>query len=137
MFSFRRSLADVQSRIRAVRELLITSHEDREARGLNLLREWLSPEQLAQFSAEGHFDVIGCNTGKKYRIHHGSSANIDELDDRGRPQVCYCVVTDLPVVAGDVMLAQKIALETSELATLAVANRFAPRRRRSTTGALF
>jgi hypothetical protein len=40
-------------------------------------------------------------------------------------------------VAGDVMLAQKIALETDELATLKVANRFTPRRRPSMTGAPF
>jgi hypothetical protein len=115
--------------------LVISRREDSEARGLKLLREWLSPEQLAQFNAEGHFDVIGCYTGKRYRIHHGASTNIDELDERGRPRVCYCFVTDLPLVAGDVMLAQKIALETDELAALAVANRFTPRRRPSMTGA--
>jgi hypothetical protein len=33
-------------------------------------------------------------------------------------------------VPGDVMLAQKIALETDELAALAVANRFAPQPQR-------
>jgi hypothetical protein len=138
MFSFLRSLAVGQSRIRAMCERLITSHrEESEARGLKLLREWLSPEQLAQFNADGHFDVVGCHTGRKYRIHYGSTTNIDELDDRGRPQVRYCFVTDLPLVSGDVMLAEKIALETDEIATLAVANRFTPRRRPVTTGALF
>jgi hypothetical protein len=138
MFSFLRSLADGQLRIRAICGRLIASdREDSEARGLKLLREWLSPEQLAQFNADGHFDVVGCHTGKKYRIHYGSSTNIDELDDGGRPQVCYCFVTDLSLVPGDVMLAQKIALETDERATLAVANRFAPRSRPSTTDAPF
>jgi hypothetical protein len=138
MFSFLRSLADGQLRIRAICGRLIASdREDSEARGLKLLREWLSPEQLAQFNADGHFDVVGCHTGKKYRIHYGSSANIDELDDRSRPQVRYCFVTDSPLVFGDVMLAQKIALETDERATLAVANRFTPRKRPVTTGALF
>ena len=41
-----------------------------------------------------------------------------------------CVGVFMPLgqlVAGDVMLAQKIALETNESAALAVANRFLPR----------
>ena len=37
-----------------------------------------------------------------------------------------CFAPDGYLVPGDVMLAQKIALETDELATLAVANRLAP-----------
>ena len=39
-----------------------------EQRGLKLLREWLSQEQLAQYDAHGYFEVIGCHTGKRYRI---------------------------------------------------------------------
>jgi hypothetical protein len=138
MFSFRRSLADAHSRIRAMCERLNTSHgEDSEARGLKLLREWLSPQQLAQFNTGCHFDVVGCHTGKVYRIHYGVSANIDELDDSGRPQVRYCFIPEPTLVPGDVMLAQKIALETDERGALAVANRFKPRPRPTATGALF
>jgi hypothetical protein len=37
----------------------------------------------------------------------------------------WCFVPEGGLVAGDVMLAQKIALETNERAALAVANRFA------------
>jgi len=40
----------------------------REQRGLKLLREWLSQEQLAQFDANNYFEFIGCHTGKRYRI---------------------------------------------------------------------
>jgi hypothetical protein len=99
---------------------------EREARGLNLLREWLSPEQLAQFNVDGHFDVIGCHSGKRYRILHGASMNVHEIDTAGRPLVCWCFVPNGGyLVPGDVMLAQKIALETDELAALAVANKFA------------
>jgi len=36
-------------------------------------------------------------------------------------------VPDTSLVAGDVMLAQKIALETDERRALAVANKFAPK----------
>jgi len=48
------------------------------------LRAWLSPSQFEQFDAEGHFDVIGSATGRKYRIQYGTSMNVYELDDTGR-----------------------------------------------------
>jgi hypothetical protein len=114
---------EVQAR-RARHWELHVSNRDPEARGLKLLREWLSPEQRAQFDAERHFDVIGCHSGKKYRIRYGSSANIDELDEAGRPRMGWCFIPSTYLVAGDVMLAQKIALETNERDALAVANRF-------------
>ncbi len=103
-------------------------HEnDSEARGLRLLREWLSPEQLAQYDAHRYFDVIGCHSGKRYRIRHGTATNIHELDDAGDPTAGWCFVPRDYLVAGDVMLAQKIALETNERGALAVARNFAPR----------
>ena len=103
-------------------------HEnDSEARGLRLLREWLSPEQLAQYDTHRYFDVIGCHSGKRYRIRHGTATNIHELDDAGDPTAGWCFVPRDYLVAGDVMLAQKIALETNERGALAVARNFAPR----------
>jgi hypothetical protein len=98
-----------------------------QLRGLKLLREWLSQEQLAQYDAHKYFDVIGCHSGKRYRIHHGNGANVIELDDAALPRTGWCFVPRDPLVAGDVMLAQKIALETDERGALAVANNFTPR----------
>jgi hypothetical protein len=130
MFSFRRTLAEGRSRIRSLYERLTArQNDDSEARGLKLLREWLSPDQVAQFDADAYFDVIGCDTGKRYRIHYGSSMNVEELDDLGQPRACYCFVTVAPLVPGDVVLAQKVALETDERAALAIANKFTPQRR--------
>jgi hypothetical protein len=103
-------------------------HEnDSEARGLRLLRGWLSPVQLAQYDTYRYFDVIGCHSGKRYRIRHGTATNIHELDDAGDPTAGWCFVPRDYLVAGDVMLAQKIALETNERGALAVARNFAPR----------
>jgi hypothetical protein len=99
----------------------------REQRGLKLLSEWLSQEQLAQYDAHKYFEVIGCHTGKRYRICHGFGANIMELDDAALPRTGWCFVPNDHLVAGDVMLAQKIALETDERGALAVANNFTPR----------
>ncbi len=95
-----------------------------EARGLELLKEWLSPEQFAQYDAKSYFEVTGCHSGKRYRISHGTSMNIYELDSAGRPRVGLCFVPKGYLVAGDVMLAQKIALETDERRALMVANKF-------------
>jgi hypothetical protein len=95
-----------------------------QARGLELLKEWLSPEQFAQYDAKSYFEVTGCHSGKTYRISHGTSMNIHELDGAGCPCVGWCFVPKGHLVAGDIMLAQKIALETDERGALAVANRF-------------
>lgn len=114
--SFWRSLSAFAGKLQIV--------DRREERGLTLLREWLSPEQRAQLDASKHFDVIGCQTGKRYRISYGSGTNVHEIDDAGRPIMGWCFVPSGHLVAGDVMLAQKIALETDERGALAVANRF-------------
>jgi hypothetical protein len=105
------------------------SENNPEVRGLALLRAWLSPDQLAQYHAEGYFDVTGCDTGKRYRIHYGTSMNVHEMDPAGWARVGWCFVPDTYLVAGDVMLAQKIALETDERGALAVAKQFSPAHR--------
>jgi hypothetical protein len=97
-----------------------------KARGLKLLKEWLSPEQLAQYTANGFFDVIGCDSGRRYRIHHGAAMNVVEVDEFGGARAGWCFMPRACLVAGDVMLAQKIALETDERATLAIAKNFMP-----------
>ena len=119
-----RSLAESARKVQALREQLKTIEDLREARGVTLLRQWLSPEQQAQFDASKCFDVVGCDSGRRYRISHGTGTNVHEIDDAGRPVMGWCFVPSGHLVAGDVMLAQKIALETNERAALAVANRF-------------
>lgn len=94
-----------------------------EARGLTLLKAWLAPEQRADYEKHRHFEVTGGASGKRYRIRHGRQMNIDELDAEGRKVCGWCFLPEGQLVAGDVMLAQKIALETGELAALQVANR--------------
>jgi hypothetical protein len=122
-----RFLAECARRVQALREWYrTTAAATPEARATTLLREWLSPQQRAQFDAEGYFDVVGCDSGKRYRIHHGTSMNVHEMDKAGRSKFGWCFVPNRRLAAGDVMLAQKIALETCENKALAVANRFAP-----------
>jgi hypothetical protein len=123
----RRLLADASRRGQAIRRWYRESRlNEAEMRGLRLLREWLSPEQLAQYDARNYFDVTGCHSGKRYRIRHGTATNIYELDSAGRPRVGWCFIPKDRLVPGDVMLAQKIALETDESAALRVAKKFPP-----------
>jgi hypothetical protein len=94
-----------------------------EARGLALLKEWLSPAQLNTYENRRYFEVVGCDTGTIYRIHHGFQGNVEQIDAFGRPVCRWCFGPENTVVAGDVMLAQKIALEAYESGALGVANR--------------
>jgi hypothetical protein len=115
-------------RFRAIRQLFRTVRNSNspEARGRRLLRNWLSEGQRAQFDAFNFFDVIGCHTARRYRIYYATAANVEEFDKVGKPLIRYCFVPRGDLVPGDVMLAQKIALETDEVAALAVANKFPP-----------
>jgi len=58
---------------------------------------------------------------------HRDVTNVYEIDDAGRLKVAWCFLPTGRLVAADIMLAQKIALETNEHNALAVANGFAPR----------
>jgi hypothetical protein len=124
--SIGRALAEWGRKVQAVRErhLELFCEDAREARGIKLLREWLSPEQRAQFDANRYFDVIGSDSGKRYRIRYGCATNVHEIDGDGSSIVGWCFVPAGNLIAGDVMLAQKNALETNECRALAVANRF-------------
>ena len=117
-----------RSRMRDIRALFVSHGAERtpEGRSLRLFRDWLSPAQRAQFASKGYFEIIGGETGKQYRIYAGAAMNVCELDERGRPTlgICFRPIGELPI--GDVMLAQKIALESRESRALAVARRFVP-----------
>jgi hypothetical protein len=128
MFGFRPLSPGGRSRERATRALFIRHGAERtpEGRSLLLLRRWLSPAQREQFVRRGYFEVVGSDSRKRYRIHAGASVNVSEIDERGCLQegLCFMPIGALPI--GDVMLAQKIALETCEGDVRAVARRFTP-----------
>lgn len=117
--------------LRALRALYRSFNEQNgpEARARRLLREWLSPDQRAQFDAEDYFEVTGSHTGRRYRVHYGTVSNVVQVDEAGQPEIGWCFVPETALAAGDVMLAQKIALETDEMAVLSLANRVSPKAR--------
>ena len=92
-------------------------------RGARLLRDNLSPEQLAAYLKAGSFDVIGGDTGRRYRIYRANLMNIAEFDAQGHRAWTWCFCPEGNLVWGDNMLAQKLALELFETEALAKANR--------------
>ncbi len=96
-----------------------------EERGIQLLKRNLSLAQLKQYENRRYFDVIGGVSGQRYRIRHGRLRNVDLVDKDDRPSSTLCFMPEGELAIGDVMLAQKIALELYESQALMVANRTA------------
>jgi hypothetical protein len=67
--------------------------------------------------------VIGCDTGRRYRITYAAVMNVHQLDPAGCTVAQWCFAPAGGLAPGDVLLAQKIALETMERKALALANR--------------
>src|SRR5271170_7359026 len=67
------------------------------------------------------------NTGARYRIRRGATMNIEELTPNGYVTRRWCFAPEGALTTGDVMLAQKIALERFEVDALAIANHDGPR----------
>jgi hypothetical protein len=119
-----RAVNDLIRTVQAAQSRRRARLDNRAIRGITLLREWLSPQQRQQLECYNYFEVIGCDSGKSYRIHHAVGQNVLELDGDGRPRMGWCFIPQGNLVPGDVMLAQKIALETDERSALAVAKQF-------------
>ena len=91
-------------------------------KSIALLKSWLNPAQLEQYESNGSFDVTGSDGGH-YRIGPPSPFNIRVIEPEGHCGSAYCVVPKDISAAGDIQLAQKIALENDEEATIRAANR--------------
>jgi hypothetical protein len=93
-----------------------------EEKAIKLLRSWLTRDQDEQFKSGKGFEVIGCDTGTRYRITNSvGMMNVHELDETGDRVRSWCFVPHGDLPSADTMLAQKIALETMERRALAVA----------------
>lgn len=97
-----------------------------EQRTYDLLAAYLSPSQLAQFRTQGRFEVTGVETNHRYVIRNVTTINVDELDSRGTCIKRWCFVPKGDLPQGDVLLAQKLALECFETSALEAARAFTP-----------
>jgi hypothetical protein len=120
----RRWLCERSNRLRISQDYKsrIVAEREARARGIRLLTENLSSAQRIQYERYGYFEVMGGQTGKRYRITKAHQMNVQEIGKNGRQTRSLCFVPKGGLVAGDVMLAQKLALELFEPDALKVAN---------------
>ena len=119
MSVFRQGLRDL---MRLILDAEVSKKAARE-RAMQLLKQNLSPDQLKQFERSGHFEVIGGDSARRYRIRRGHQMNVELLDKNGRRFCCLCFRPEGTLATADVMLAQKFALELFEVQALKVANK--------------
>lgn len=100
----------------------VGTKEARE-KGKKLLMDHLTADQRQEYEKTKAFTVTA-PSGNKYRIREGRQMNIDVLDETGQRKSGICFLPEGQLVAGDCMLAQKIAIETCEELALSVANKF-------------
>lgn len=118
-------IAEQQRREEEYRERLRVEEErrkDAEAKAEKLLVENLSLRQREEFRKHKHFVVHG-QSGRRYRIRHGRTANIDVIDLDGRITHRLCAHPAEQVPHPDTMLAQKFMLECDEDHFVRLANR--------------
>ncbi len=87
------------------------------ARALRLLLRTLNPHQRARFMRSGHFTVHAPGWGD-FEILPRPVFNVISLDTG----ICYCAMPEAVVPIADMMLAQKLLLESEPARFFAVAN---------------
>jgi hypothetical protein len=97
--------------------------EECQARSMQLLKENLSAAQREQYERCNYFEVIGGATGRRYRIRQGHQMNVEQLGDTGGRVRLLCFMPAGCRWLGDIMLAQKIALESFETEALRIAHK--------------
>jgi len=81
-----------------------------QEKAIELLRQSLTERQLAEFEAHEKFHVVGAD-GHTYRIENFGSQNVYRIED-GKDVTKYCLITNTWVPTYDLMLVQKLLLET-------------------------
>jgi hypothetical protein len=102
----------------------IAAQEAARTRARNTLMEFLTPEQRAEYEAEGHFVCTG-SEGNRYRIERGNAGNVVYLDERGEAAGRLCAhpsMSEQWLPDQDVALAQMLALMTDEQNFVRIAN---------------
>lgn len=98
--------------------------ETSEQRSMRLLRAHLNALQRRQFDEHSWFDVVGGQSGRRYRVYRAYVTNVQEVGTDGACVQVFCFSPCGHLPLGDVLLAQKVALEVFEGDALAVACRW-------------
>lgn len=122
----RRAAANRHERLRNLREEQAREQLRRDlanGRARRLLGEFLTPAQHEELVTRSHIHVKG-QDGKTYRICAATHQNVFEVEG-DRPVTQFCVVPrDPSLPLYDIMLAQKLMLETNIEGFMALANRW-------------
>lgn len=97
--------------------------DDAIARANALLERHLSEWQLSLLKGRGWFIATGNETGRRYRIRRGWVGNVDVIDDDNNVSGKYCIHPACLIPTGDLMLLQKLMIESDERRFLATANK--------------
>ncbi len=98
--------------------------EAAEKRAEELLIRCLDAEQRKQFRKEKKFKVIG-GDGATFELGYTRSGNAREFDADGKPIARFCIHPREDVPIPDVLLAQKLMLETDPASFRKIANKTA------------
>jgi hypothetical protein len=125
MPSFRQSVRELVHLLAAdsARSRRLDVLKECQARSMQLLKENLSAAQRKQYERYNYFEVMGGATRRRYRIRLGHQMNVEQLDDAGGRVRLLCFMPEGCRWFGDVMLAQKIALELFETDALRAAHK--------------
>ena len=99
--------------------------EKRRARPKRCWSENLDDEQRKLFKLGRHFMVHSRDAKRRYKIEYGTAGNVKLLREDGKAVASFCIHPEIHVPTEDVMLAQKLLLETAEDEFLRIANRTA------------
>lgn len=92
-------------------------------RARRLLRRSLTPAQRLEFDRRRSF-TLQAPSGTTYRIGYAASLNIEVLCPAGKVRYRLCAVPEGLLPIPDIMLAQKLMLETQEADFLRIAARY-------------
>lgn len=89
-------------------------------RATRLLLAHLTPEQRGQYDHDHSF-IVNVK-GRRYQVKEGWSGNVKRLNDAGAVAESFCIHFGEMIPIPDLMLAQKLMLETDEAEFRRIAN---------------
>ena len=93
-----------------------------DARADGLLLACLTPAERKTMEKMAAL-VVRSQTGRTFRLRRSRSRNVDEMDADGNVIARFCIHPQDHMPHGDLLLAQKLMLETDEAEFLRIANR--------------